>query len=86
MQANSYMNSCFTVAAGKAGLEDGIHRLIGGSCIVSPDGDILAEAVTEDEEVIVAEIDLDDCMPGKSKVGLPLSLGNRTNTNRLTDI
>ncbi|KPI43895.1 N-carbamoyl-D-amino acid hydrolase [Cyphellophora attinorum] len=68
VQANSYMNSCFTVAAGKAGLEDGVHRLIGGSCIVSPDGDVLAEAVTEGDEVIVAEIDLDDCIPGKSKI------------------
>ena len=68
MQANSYMNSCFSIAAGKAGLEDGLYRLIGGSCIVSPEGEILADAVTMDDEVIAAVIDLDDCRPGKEKV------------------
>jgi predicted amidohydrolase len=70
MQANSYMNSCFSIAAGKAGLEDGQYSLIGGSCIVSPEGEVLAEAVTMDDEVIAADIDLDDCRQGKEKVGL----------------
>lgn len=68
MRANSYMNSCFSIAAAKAGLEDGLHRLIGGSCIVNPEGEILAEAATLDDEVITAVIDLNDCRPGKEKV------------------
>lgn len=68
MQANSYMNSCFSIAAGKAGLEDGQYELIGGSCIVGPEGQIIAEAVTNDDEVVVAEIDLDECRQGKEHV------------------
>ncbi|KAF3400442.1 hypothetical protein DPV78_005333 [Talaromyces pinophilus] len=68
MQANSYMNSCFSIAAGKAGLEDGRYELIAGSCIVGPEGQILAEAVTADDEVVCAEIDLDECRPGKENI------------------
>ncbi|OKL64250.1 hypothetical protein UA08_00066 [Talaromyces atroroseus] len=68
MQANSYMNSCFSIAAGKAGLEDGQYELIGGSCIVGPEGQILAEAATTDDEVICAEIDLDECRQGKEHI------------------
>jgi predicted amidohydrolase len=86
VQANSYMNSCFTIAAGKAGLEDGVHRLIGGSCIVNPEGQIIAEALTDEDEVVVAEIDLDDCIPGKSKVGRPLPWLHRSNTKLFTDL
>ncbi|RFU33683.1 hypothetical protein B7463_g2660, partial [Scytalidium lignicola] len=65
MQANSYMNSCFSVSAAKAGLEDGKFDLIGGSCITNPQGKILAEAKTKDDEIVFAEIDLDECMQGK---------------------
>lgn len=67
MQANSYMNSCFSVSAGKAGLEDGKYDLIAGSCITDPEGHVLAEAKTKDDEVIYAEIDLEDCRQGKEK-------------------
>ncbi|CRG90713.1 hypothetical protein PISL3812_07758 [Talaromyces islandicus] len=68
MQANSYMNSCFSVAAGKAGIEDGRYDLIGGSCIVDPEGQILAQALTTDDEVVFAEIDLDACRQGKENI------------------
>ena len=67
MQGNSYMNSCFSVSAAKAGLEDGKYDLIGGSCITSPEGHILAEAKTKGNELIVAELDLEDCRQGKEK-------------------
>lgn len=67
MQGNSYMNSCFSISAAKAGLEDGKYDLIGGSCITSPEGHVLAEAKTKDDEVVFAEIDLEDCRQGKEK-------------------
>lgn len=61
------MNSCFSVSAAKAGLEDGKYDLIGGSCITSPEGHVLAEAKTRDDEIVFAEIDLEDCRQGKEK-------------------
>lgn len=68
MQGNSYMNSCFSVCAAKAGFEDGKFDLIGGSCITSPEGHVLAEAKTKGDEIVFAEIDLEDCRQGKEKV------------------
>lgn len=66
-QANAYMNSTFAVAVAKAGDEDG-YGLIGGSCIVDPNGRIVAEAKTLGDETISAEIDLDACAHGKTKM------------------
>jgi hypothetical protein len=66
-QANAYMNATWAVAVAKAGNEDGAG-LIGGSCIVSPDGIVVAEAKTLADEVILAEIDLDACRQGKEKM------------------
>jgi predicted amidohydrolase len=68
MQSNSYMNSCFSISAAKAGLEDGKYDLIGGSCITDPEGHILAEAKGKGDEIVFAEIDLEDCRQGKEKV------------------
>ncbi len=68
MQANSYMNSCFSISAAKAGLEDGKHHLIAGSCITDPEGHIIAESKGKDDELIIAEIDLEECRQGKEKV------------------
>ncbi|KAK5095566.1 hypothetical protein LTR70_003489 [Exophiala xenobiotica] len=65
MQSNSYTNSCFSVCAARCGLDDNEFPLIGGSCIVGPNGRIIAEAQTEEDEVIFAEIDLTGCRPGK---------------------
>ncbi|KAH8655843.1 N-carbamoyl-D-amino acid hydrolase [Xylariales sp. PMI_506] len=65
MQANSYMNSCFSISAARAGLDDDKFHLIGGSCIVDPYGYVVASAQTEGDEVVFAEIDLDQCRPGK---------------------
>ena len=68
MQSNSYMNSCFSISAARCGLDDGKYDLIGASGIVDPQGHILAEAKTKEDEVVFAEIDLDDCRQGKEKV------------------
>jgi predicted amidohydrolase len=66
-QANAYMNATWAIAVAKAGNEDG-SGLIGGSCIVDPNGRIVAEAKTLADEVIVADIDLDLCRQGKDKM------------------
>lgn len=68
MQANSYMNACFSISAARCGVDDGKFDLIAGSTIVGPDGHIIAESKTKGDEVVVAEIDLADCRQGKEKV------------------
>lgn len=67
MQAGAYQNSTFVVGVAKAGTEDG-HHLIGGSAIINPFGEVIARAVTEDDELIVAEADFTLCEFGKSTV------------------
>ncbi len=66
-QANAYMNATWAVAVAKAGDEDG-SGLIGGSCIVDPNGLVVAEAETLGDEVVVADCDLDLCRQGKDKM------------------
>ena len=58
IQAGAYQNSTWVVAVAKGGAEDG-YPMIAGSLIVNPDGEIVAEAKTEDDELIVADCDLD---------------------------
>jgi predicted amidohydrolase len=67
-QANSYSNSCFSISAGRCGMDDGKFDLIGGSSIVDSDGRIIAEAKTTDDELVLATIDLDECQKGKKEV------------------
>jgi predicted amidohydrolase len=67
VQANAYMNATWAIAVAKAGDEDG-SGLIGGSCIVNPNGEIVAEANTLGDEVLVADLDLDLCRQGKDKM------------------
>ncbi len=58
MQAAAYQNATWLAAAAKAGSEDG-HGLIGGSCIIAPTGEIAAQAMGEDDEVIVFNCDME---------------------------
>ena len=58
LQAGAYQNATWVVAAAKCGVEDG-SRLIAGSAIVSPNGEIVAESAGEGDELIVADCDLD---------------------------
>ena len=67
VQAGAYQNSCWVIAVAKAGVEDG-HPLFGGSLIVNPDGEIVAEAVTEGDEVLVVPCDLDATRFGKETI------------------
>lgn len=66
-QANAYMNAVWAISTAKAGSEDGFD-LIGGSCIVDPNGCVVARSSTLDDEVIVADIDLDACKQGREKM------------------
>ncbi|KAJ9620260.1 hypothetical protein H2203_008025 [Taxawa tesnikishii (nom. ined.)] len=66
-QANSYMNACFSISSARCGFDDRKYDLIGGSSIVDPEGHVLAEAKTTNDELVVAEINLEDCNQGKSK-------------------
>ena len=66
-QANAYMNATWAIAVAKAGNEDG-SGLIGGSCIVDPNGRIVAEAQSLADEIVVADLDLDLCRQGKDKM------------------
>ncbi|WYZ39512.1 hypothetical protein EsH8_III_001426 [Colletotrichum jinshuiense] len=67
MQAHSYTNACFSISAARCGLDDGKYDLIGGSCITGPEGELIAEASTTEDEVVYAEINLEDCRPGKER-------------------
>ena len=67
VQAGAYQNSTWVVAVAKGGIEDG-HAMIAGSMIVNPDGEIVAEARTEEDELIVADCDLDATSFGKQSV------------------
>lgn len=60
MTASAYANGCWVIATAKAGFEEGCE-LIGGSCIIAPTGEIVAQAATRGDELVTAEIDLDRC-------------------------
>ena len=67
VQAGAYQNATWVVAVAKAGVEDG-HPLFGGSLIVDPNGEIVAEAKTEGDEVLVHPCDLDATTFGKTTI------------------
>lgn len=67
VQSGAYQNSTWVVATAKAGVEDG-HPLTAGSIIVDPNGKIVAETQTEDDEMIVHACDLDACNFGKRTI------------------
>ncbi|QUJ68533.1 N-carbamoyl-D-amino-acid hydrolase [Photobacterium sp. GJ3] len=67
MQSGAYQNSTWVVGVAKAGTEDG-HQLFGGTCIVAPTGEIVAQAQGLGDELIVADCDLDLCLEGKENM------------------
>lgn len=66
-QAGAYQNATWVVAAAKAGIEDGAG-LIGSSVIVDPDGRIVQQAKTKEDELLVHDCDLDRCKHGKENM------------------
>jgi N-carbamoyl-D-amino-acid hydrolase len=67
LQAGAYQNSCWVVAVAKAGVEDG-YPMLGCSAIVNPDGEVVAETASEDDEVVVYPCDLDATRFGKETI------------------
>jgi N-carbamoyl-D-amino-acid hydrolase len=67
VQSGAYQNATWVVAVAKAGVEDGFP-LIGGSLIVDPNGEIVAEASTEDDELLIHPCDLDATIFGKTTI------------------
>ncbi len=67
VQAGCYQNACFAAAVAKAGVEDG-HELFGHSVIVNPQGEIVAQATSWGDEVIVADCDLEMCRLGRETI------------------
>jgi predicted amidohydrolase len=59
MQSAAYANGVWVIASAKAGKEDGCE-LIGGSCIISPTGEIISQAKSKQDELVFAEIDLNE--------------------------
>lgn len=60
MQAGAYQNGTWVVGVAKGGNEEGVESLA-QSAIIAPSGQIVAQAVTTGDEVIVADCDLDWC-------------------------
>lgn len=58
MQAGAYQNSTWVIGTAKCGTEEG-SRMVGQSVIVAPSGEIVAQSVSLEDEVITARCDLD---------------------------
>lgn len=58
MQAGAYQNGVWVIGVAKAGVEEGVEH-IGGSCIISPTGEIVAQCRTTGDELITYDCDLD---------------------------
>jgi predicted amidohydrolase len=67
MQAGAYQNGTWVVGVAKAGKEEGCD-LIGGSCIIAPTGEIVAQCSTLEDELIIADCDLDRCKEIKDNI------------------
>ena len=60
MQAGAYQNGTWMVGVAKGGVEEGVDGLA-QSCIIAPSGQIVAQAYTAADELVVARCDLDRC-------------------------
>ena len=60
MQSGAYQNGTWVVGVAKGGVEEGVDSL-GQTCIVAPSGQIVAQTLTTNDELIVAACDLDWC-------------------------
>jgi predicted amidohydrolase len=58
MQSGAYQNGTFVVGVAKGGTEEGVPSLA-GSAIIAPSGEIIAQAASLSDELIVARCDLD---------------------------
>jgi predicted amidohydrolase len=81
MQAGAYQNTTWVVGVAKAGIEEG-EELIGGSCIIAPTGEIVAQAATLGDELVTSRIDLDEVLACRA-VNFDFALYRRPDQYRL---
>jgi predicted amidohydrolase len=67
MAAGAYQNGTWVVGVAKGGVEEGVWSLA-ESQIISPSGEVVARAITEGDEVVIAVVDLDRCWDYKRTV------------------
>ena len=67
MQSGAYQNGTWVVGVAKGGTEEGVASLAESS-IIAPSGEIVAQAATDGDELVVAEADLDRCAHYKDTV------------------
>ena len=60
VQSGAYQNGTWVVGVAKGGTEEGVE-LLAQSAIIAPSGQIVAQAVTTGDELVVANCDLDHC-------------------------
>ena len=60
MQAGAYQNGTWVVGVAKGGIEEGVESLA-QTAIIAPSGQIVAQATTIGDELVVARCDLDMC-------------------------
>ncbi|MEY3641977.1 MAG: hypothetical protein RL743_211 [Actinomycetota bacterium] len=65
MQSGAYQNGSWVVGVAKGGVEEGVDSL-GQSAIIAPSGQIVAQAYTTGDELLVARCDLDWCAKYKN--------------------
>jgi hypothetical protein len=67
MQSGAYQNGTWVVGVAKCGVEEGVMQ-IGQSAVIAPSGEIAAQAVTLDDELLVVRCDLDATRSYKSTI------------------
>jgi predicted amidohydrolase len=67
MQSGAYQNGTWVVGVAKGGVEEGVDSLA-QSMVVAPSGQIVAQALTTGDELVVARCDLDWCLRYKGTV------------------
>lgn len=67
VRAGAYQNAVWVLAAGKSGNEDD-QRLIGGSCVVAPSGDVVARAMGDGDELVVSAYDPSSAEPYRQEL------------------
>jgi N-carbamoyl-D-amino-acid hydrolase len=60
MQAGAYQNGTWVIGVAKGGVEEGVESLA-QTVIIAPSGQIVAQATTIDDELVMARCDLDMC-------------------------
>ena len=80
MQAGAYQNGTWVIGVAKGGVEEGVDSLA-ESMIIAPSGQIVAQAETTDDELIVADCDLDWCKHYKRRCLTLTDTADRKCTN-----